>query len=192
MFTRFDVLISDFKSDHISCDGGFLSPVIISRPRQLLGFLFWLALCVATSSIGALASVGARGFYADLVRPVWAPPGWLFAPVWSTLFLMMAVAAWLVWRVSETSRARSVGLWLFVLQLIANATWSWLFFAWHQGVGAFLDVLVLFCLICLTSLAFWRVKPVAALLLVPYLLWVVFAAVLNYTLWHMNPVILGG
>jgi benzodiazapine receptor len=168
-----------------------LSQANIYRPHQLLGFLFCLGLCVITSSIGALASVGARTFYANLVRPAWAPPGWLFAPVWSTLFLLMAVAAWLVWREPQTSRTRLLGLWLFVFQLIANATWSWLFFAYYQGEAAFLDVLLLWGLIFLTSLTFWRVKPLAAILLIPYLSWVAFAAVLNYTLWKMNPMVLG-
>ena len=162
-----------------------------SRPNQALGFAFWLGICVATSAIGALASSNARTFYAELVRPAWAPPGWLFGPVWSLLFLAMAVAAWLVWRIPQSSRARSLALGLFVVQLVANALWSWLFFVWNLGGIAFAEVLVLWLLIACTLVAFWRVRPAAGVLLVPYLLWVSFAAVLNYVLWQLNPGLLG-
>lgn len=162
-----------------------------SRPHQALGFAAWLALCVATSGIGALASVNARSFYAELVQPAWAPPGWVFGPVWSALFLAMAVSAWLIWRIPAESKARSVALGLFVIQLVANALWSWLFFAWHLGGVAFAEVLLLWLLIACTLVAFWRLKAVAGLLLLPYLAWVTFASVLNYTLWQLNPAILG-
>lgn len=163
----------------------------MSRPHPVLGFLAWLALCIATSAIGALASVNARSFYAELVRPDWAPPGWLFGPVWSALFFAMAVAAWLVWRVPTASPARSVALRLFVVQLVANALWSWLFFAWRLGGVALAEVLLLWLLIACTLVAFWRIRPVAGWLLVPYLGWVTFAAALNYTLWRLNPTLLG-
>lgn len=138
-----------------------------SRPNQALGFVAWLALCIATSGIGALASANARSFYADLVRPAWAPPGWVFGPVWTALFLAMAVAAWLVWRVPQPSKARSLALSLFVIQLVANALWSWLFFAWHLGGPAFAEVLILWLLIASTLITFWRVKSAAGMLLVP-------------------------
>lgn len=164
---------------------------MLPRPHPFLGFLAWLALCVATSSLGALASINARSFYAGLIRPDWAPPGWVFGPVWSALFLAMALAAWLVWRVPQDSPARSRALRWFVIQLAANALWSWLFFAWHLGGAAFVEVLLLWLLIASTLLAFWRVQRLAALLLLPYLLWVSFAAVLNYTVWQLNPELLG-
>ena len=162
-----------------------------SRPHQAFGFAVCLALCFVTSATGALASVNARSFYAELARPVWAPPGWLFGPVWTLLFLTMAVAAWLVWRVPQSSRSRSVALGLFVVQLAANALWSWLFFAWRLGGAAFAEVLLLWLLIAFTVAAFWRVRPVAGMLLVPYLLWVTFAAALNFALWRLNPGLLG-
>lgn len=168
-----------------------MNQAIASRPHQALGFVGWLALCIATSASGALASANARTFYADLVRPEWAPPGQVFGPVWSVLFLAMAVSAWLVWRVPQASQARSVALRLFVLQLAANALWSWLFFAWHLGGAALAEVLLLWLLIAGTLVAFWRVQPAAGLLLVPYLAWVTFASVLNYTLWKLNPALLG-
>jgi tryptophan-rich sensory protein len=168
-----------------------VNQAVAPRPNQALGFLAWFSLCLAASGIGGLASANAGSFYAELVRPTWAPPGWLFGPVWSVLFLAMAVAAWLVWRVPQASKPRSVALRLFVIQLVANALWSWLFFAWRLGGVAFAEVLVLWLLIASTLLAFWRVRPVAALLLVPYLAWVSFAAALNYSLWQLNPAVLG-
>jgi len=168
-----------------------VTQAVASRPNQALGFTAWLALCIATSGIGALASVNARAFYADLARPAWAPPGWVFGPVWSALFLAMAIAVWLVWRVPQPSKARSAALSLFVIQLVANALWSWLFFEWHLGGPAFAEVLLLWLLIASTLFAFWRLSPAAGLLLVPYLAWVTFASALNYTLWQLNPASLG-
>lgn len=162
-----------------------------ARPHPIRGFLLWLALCTATSGIGALASANARSFYAELAQPAWSPPGWVFGPVWSLLFLAMAVAAWLVWRVPEESKSRSLALRLFVVQLVANALWSWLFFAWRLGGWAFAEVLLLWALIAATLVAFWRIRPAAGWLLLPYLAWVTFASALNYTLWRMNPGVLG-
>jgi len=162
-----------------------------SRPRPAIAFVAWLALCMATGGIGALASADAPVFYAALARPPWAPPAWVFGPVWTALFLAMALAAWQVWRLPEDSRARTRALGLFVVQLGANALWSWLFFAWHLGGLAFAEVLVFWVLIASTLVAFWRLKRSAGWLLVPYLAWVTFAAVLNHTLWRMNPALLG-
>jgi benzodiazapine receptor len=167
------------------------TPISLSRPAQAIGFAAWLALCIATSAVGAFASKDAGAFYDALTRPGWAPPGWLFGPVWSVLFLVMAVAVWLVWRVRHVNQSRSVAIALFVAQLIANALWSWLFFAWHLGGAAFAEVLVLWLLIAGTGVAFWRIKPLAGLLLVPYLLWVTFASALNWALWQANPALLG-
>ena len=156
---------------------------------QLLGLVGWLAVCFVAAAVGAIASVDAGAFYAALVRPTWAPPAWLFGPVWSTLYTVMAVAVWLVWR-APAVRTR-VALALFLSQLVANALWSWLFFAWQLGGWAFAEVALLWLLIVGTLVAFYRIRPLAGLLLVPYLVWVSFAAVLNWTLWMANPVTLG-
>jgi tryptophan-rich sensory protein len=103
---------------------------------------------------------------------------------------MMAIAAWLVWREGGFRRNRAA-LTLFLLQLAVNALWSWLFFAWHLGAYALIDIVVLWVLIVATLVSFWRVRPWAGALLVPYLLWVSFAGLLNYTVWQLNPQILG-
>ena len=163
------------------------------KPRsiQALGFVGWLLLCFAVAAVGAVASVDAGAFYAQLARPAWAPPGWIFAPVWTVLYFSMALAAWLVWRDARNARALQLALGLFLAQLAANALWSWLFFAWHRGGFAFADIVLLWGLIACTAGQFWRLKPLAGLLLVPYLVWVTFAAVLNWTVWQANHGALG-
>lgn len=162
----------------------------ISTSAQIVGLFGWLLVSFATGGIGGLASVNAAGFYGQLAQPAWAPPAWLFGPVWSLLFVLMGIAAWLVWRVHGFRNARPA-LTLYAMQLLANALWSWLFFAWHQGALAFAEVLLLWLLIAATIASFWRLQRLAALLLVPYLAWVTFAALLNFTLWRLNPALLG-
>ncbi len=158
-----------------------------STLSQLLGLLEWLLAAFAAGAVGAIASVDAASFYAQLSRPSWAPPAWVFGPVWSALYALMGVAAWLVWR---SPRSKGVALGLFGAQLAANALWSWLFFAWHRGALAAVEVLVLVALIVTTIGAFWRTSRLAALLLVPYLLWVSFASVLTWAVWWSNPSLL--
>lgn len=149
-----------------------------------------LAACFLVAAIGAAASLQAGTFYAELNRPDWAPPGNVFGPVWSALYFMMAVAAWLAWQRREIPSARA-GLYFFVAQLILNALWSWLFFGWKLGALSFVNIVVLWALILVTLVCFWRARPVAGLLLVPYLAWVSFASVLNFRIWQLNAVALG-
>lgn len=157
-----------------------------SRAKQALGLLGWLAVCFGTAGIGAIASARATSFYEQLSRPTWAPPAWLFGPVWSVLYFLIAIAAWLVWQ-KHGFRGASVAFKLFGVQLIANALWSWLFFAWHLGALSLAEVILLWVLITGTIIAFWRLHKLAALLLLPYLAWVSFATVLTYSLWRLNP-----
>ena len=149
-----------------------------------------MALSFSAAAVGGLGAADAGPFYGQLVRPSWAPPGWLFGPVWSVLYTLMGVAAWLVWKRAGLAGARAA-LILFVTQLVANALWSWLFFAWHIGAAAFAEVLVLWLLIVATIRAFWRLRRLAAVLLVPYLGWVSFAAILTFSVWQRNPGQLG-
>ncbi|MCX7554948.1 tryptophan-rich sensory protein [Marinicella sp. S1101] len=162
----------------------------MTKQQQILGLLAWIVLCFAASAIGAVASIKAQSFYVNLIRPDWAPPGWLFGPVWTVLYALMAIAAWLVWRQGGFKR-HPKALSLFLLQLGLNALWSWLFFAWMMGFWSFVNILALWLLILLTLLSFFRIKKLSGLLLVPYLLWVSFAAVLNLAMWQLNPSILG-
>jgi tryptophan-rich sensory protein len=146
-------------------------------------------LAYAAAAIGAIASANAGTFYAELIRPEWAPPGWLFAPVWSTLYALMGISAWQVWRVRGFHGARTA-LIVFIIQLAVNALWSWLFFVWRQGGLAFADALLLWCLIVATVVSFRRVDILAAALLLPYLAWVTFASVLTLSVWRLNPMAL--
>lgn len=165
--------------------------MIPSRQQQVFGLVAWLALSFITAAIGSVASIQAASFYAELIRPGWSPPAAVFGPVWTLLYTLMGIAAWLVWRVNGFNRA-VIALMLFLSQLALNALWSWLFFYWQQGALAFADIILLWFFIAATLVAFWRIHKFAAVLLVPYLLWVSFAAVLNYSLWQLNPQLLGG
>ena len=158
--------------------------------RQILGLVGWFVVSFAASAIGAVASIQAESFYSQLVQPSWAPPSAIFGPVWTVLYVLMAIAAWLVWRFGGF-RANPTALSLFGVQLALNALWSWLFFAWHRGAWAFADIVVLWVLIVATLVSFWRVRPLAGSLIIPYLLWVSFASALNYSVWQLNPQILG-
>lgn len=160
-----------------------------SKFAMASGLVLWLAVCFLVAAVGASASLQAGAFYAELVRPDWAPPAAVFGPVWTVLYALMAVAAWLVWERREVRLAR-IALALFVLQLILNALWSWLFFGWKQGASSFVDVVFLWVLIVATLVLFWRIRLLAGLLLVPYLGWVTFASALNYAIWQLNPSIL--
>ncbi|MFT3784062.1 MAG: TspO/MBR family protein [Nibricoccus sp.] len=161
----------------------------MSKGKQLFGLVGWLALSYAAASVGAIASINAREFYAQLSRPAWAPPGSVFGPVWSILYTLMAIAAWVVWRKGGW-RANGKALWLFVAQLAANSLWSWLFFAWHLGAFAFVEVIVLWLLIAVMLATFWHRQRLAGVLLLPYILWVTFASVLCFVTWRMNPSLL--
>lgn len=162
----------------------------LPKNQQIAGFAAWLAATFAAAAIGAAASVQAGPFYMQLVRPAWAPPPGLFGPVWTILYALMGIAAWLVWRVDGFRGARTA-LTLFLVQLALNALWSWLFFGWHRGGLAFADIVVLWALVVATLVAFWRIRPLAGALLVPYLLWVAFACALNHAVWQLNPKVLG-
>lgn len=157
---------------------------------NILGLFGWLVACFTASAIGAVASIQAKSFYGQLAQPSWAPPSAVFGPVWTVLYILMAIAAWLVWR-SGGFRVNRMALSLFFGQLALNALWSWLFFAWHRGAMAFADVTLLWVLIVATVVTFWRTDRLASALLIPYLLWVSFAAALNYSVWQLNPQILG-
>ena len=160
-----------------------------SRIAMAVSLVLWLAICFIVAAVGASASLQAGTFYAELVRPNWAPPAAVFGPIWTMLYAMMAIAAWLVWMRRQFRLAR-IALAFFMLQLILNALWSWLFFGWNQGALSFVDIVFLWAVIISTLVLFWRIRLLAGLLLVPYLAWVTFASALNYKMWQLNPSIL--
>ena len=159
------------------------APRVTSPARLLLGLVGWLALCFAAAALGGLFMPGE--WYAQLRKPSWNPPGWIFGPVWTALYTMMAIAAWLVWRRGGFA-AQRLPLGLFFLQLLFNALWSPLFFGLHHPALAFADILLLWLALLATLPTFWQRSLVAGTLLIPYLAWVSFAAMLNFALWRLN------
>ncbi|MCQ8897248.1 tryptophan-rich sensory protein [Limnobacter humi] len=158
--------------------------------KNLIGLVVWLAVTLGVGALGAVASVNAASFYANLVRPEWSPPGWLFGPVWTTLYILMAVSVWLVWKQNPSARRTGALEW-FVAQLLVNGLWSWLFFAWNMGLWAFVDVALLVLMIGCTVRSFWALNKTASLLLLPYWAWVIFASALTWSVWRANPGVLG-
>ncbi|MFO7571710.1 MAG: TspO/MBR family protein [Gaiellaceae bacterium] len=139
-----------------------------------------LALVFAVAALGGLAtSSGLRDWYDSLDRAPWNPPAWVFGPAWTVLYLLMAVAAWLVARTGLEQRAVQVAVGLYLAQLVLNLAWSWLFFGARSPGWALLDITSLCVLVAVTIFAFWRVDSTAGLLLVPYLVWLLYATSLN-------------
>lgn len=162
----------------------------MSKSLNALALVGGLLVAFAAAAVGGFASANAGDFYRELVRPSWAPPGWLFGPVWSVLYLLMGVSAWLVWRARGFTGARGA-LALFVAQLAVNALWTWIFFVWRLGALAFAEIVFLWILIVANLVMFSRVSRAAGLLLVPYLAWVSFACALTFATWRLNPGLLG-
>lgn len=150
-------------------------------PRDLLSLGVFIALVALAGFVGARFPPDA--WYESLRKPPLNPPGWVFGPVWSVLYLAIALAGWLVWRARPAS-PRPLVLW--GSQLVLNAAWSPLFFGWHLTAVALLDILVLLALVIATTASFRRVRPLAGALMVPYAAWLAFAAYLNAGLWLLN------
>ena len=151
-----------------------------------IALLVWFAVCFAVAGLGGWWTAGEiTGWYRTLVVPPIAPPNWVFCPVWTLLYALMAVAAWLVW-LSASSPLRSLGLELFLVQLGLNLGWSFIFFRLHDIRTAQAEVLILWMAIGATTLVFGRVAPVAACLMAPYWAWVSFATILNAAFLRLN------
>jgi len=151
-----------------------------------LGLVFSFALCFAVAGIGGRWTAGEiSGWYRTLARPAIAPPNWVFGPVWTLLYGLMAFAAWRVW-LAEHSSARSWAVGLFLAQLALNLAWTWIFFRKHAIGAALIEIALLWAAICATTLAFSRVEHAAAWLMAPYLAWVTFASALNAAYWRLN------
>ncbi len=157
----------------------------MSKPKYpaLAGFL---VASVAAAAIGGAATATSVGtWYRALNKPTWNPPDWIFGPVWTLLYVLMAIAAWRVWRGSDVASGRRTLVW-FGGQLALNALWSILFFGLRQPGWAFAEVLVFWVLLCALLRRFWRADRFAGVLWFPYVAWVSFAAVLNGTVWWLN------
>lgn len=154
-----------------------------SASRSLLALIGFIAITFAAPAIGAIWPPGE--WFQSLAKPSWNPPSWLFGPVWTVLYLFMAVAAWRVWDRGGYAKQRGP-LTLYFIQLALNAAWTPVFFGAHQLLTAFILITVMWVAILLTFLSFRRVDGVAGKLFVPYLAWVTFATVLNGVIWRMN------
>ena len=150
---------------------------------DIAGLAAWLAGSMAAGLIGSRFMPGQ--WYEALEKPAWTPPDAVFGPVWTVLYIMMGVSAWLVWR-KEGFGGATAPLALFIIQLVLNALWSYIFFGLQQPMLAFCEILVLWVVILLTAAGFWKIDRLAGGLLVPYLCWVGFASALNFQIWRLN------
>lgn len=148
--------------------------------KTWIALFIFLALSFTAASSGAFFPPGA--WYAGLVKPAWTPPDWLFPPVWTLLYVIMALAAWLVWRRAGFGAAMGA----YLIQLVLNALWSWLFFGLHQPLYGLIDIVLLWLAIAATLVLFLPASRLAALLMAPYLCWVSFAGTLNFAIWQLN------
>jgi benzodiazapine receptor len=154
--------------------------------NSMVILVLFIAVCLAVAGAGAVFTAGSvQRWYPVLQKPSWTPPSWLFGPVWTILYLMMATAAWLIWRRRGLDDVDGA-LGLFVLQLVLNAAWSPLFFGLKNPLAGLLDIVPLWAAILATLVSFWKISPAAGALLVPYWLWVSFATALNFAIWKMN------
>lgn len=156
------------------------SPSVQKIGTVLIGFL------LVSLSAGFIGSQFTPDlWYYQIDKPDWTPPNRIFAPVWILLYFSMGIAAWLVWLTAGFRKGLSAFV-IFFLQLAANTAWSVLFFGMHSPKWAFFDIILLWLLILIMIAVFWRFRRLAALILIPYLLWVSFASVLNFTIWRLN------
>ncbi|HEY0594020.1 MAG TPA: TspO/MBR family protein [Thermoanaerobaculia bacterium] len=146
------------------------------------------SLVVFIAVVAAAAITGGQfmpgEWYAQLAKPSWTPPSWLFGPVWTVLYVAIAMAGWLVWRADKRV---GVPLALWIAQIVLNAAWSWLFFGLHRPGTALIEIVILLALIVGFAVAAWPVNRTASILFVPYALWVGFATALNFAIWRLNP-----
>jgi tryptophan-rich sensory protein len=160
--------------------------IVTANKSDLTGLVVSILICFAVAGLGSLATnPEIPNWYQTIRKPAWTPPNWLFGPVWTLLYLAMAVAVWLVWKRAGWE-ANGGALWLFVIQLALNLAWSFIFFKFHNPAWAFVDIVFLWLAILVTIVRFAGISSAAALLLVPYLIWVTYAASLNFAIWRMN------
>ncbi len=157
------------------------------KMNVILKLIVSLLACQLAGIIGGLfTGASVDTWYAALKKPGFTPPNWLFGPVWISLYLLMGISLFLVWKANIPAREKSWALAVFFIQLVLNVVWSYLFFYQKSPALGFSEILVLWIMILVTLVKFFPINRLASLLLVPYLLWVSFAAVLNYAIWHLN------
>lgn len=169
---------------------GLGPPRVAPEANSQMRWLQLVAFILACEGVGLLGGLWTgpeiRGWYRTLAKPSFNPPSWIFGPVWTTLYLLMAIAAWLVFN-APASSARTLGLDFFLVQLVLNLMWSWIFFRKHSIGAAALEVSILWISIGATTIVFSQVSAPSAWLMAPYWAWVTFASILNATIWRLNP-----
>lgn len=137
-------------------------------------------------SAGFFTATGVESWYQTIQKPSWNPPSWIFAPVWTTLYVLMGIALFLIWKSAAPDTLKKTAIGLFALQLTLNFFWSFIFFKLEQPGWALAEIIVMWIFILLTIFSFAKINTTAAWLLVPYISWVSFATILNYTIWKLN------
>jgi tryptophan-rich sensory protein len=155
--------------------------------KDVLGLVIWVFICLAAGYIGSIFTAPSiPTWYANLNKPSFTPPNWIFGPVWTALFILMGIAAYLVWRKGLQNREVQIALSMFGVQLALNVLWSLFFFGCRQPLCAFVEIILLWAAIAVTIWYFLRISKVAGFLLLPYFFWVSFAAILNFSIWKIN------
>lgn len=159
-----------------------------SRKNDILKLVGSFLIVFIFAAMGSLATFSQiPGWYVTLIRPDWAPPNWVFPVVWTTLYILMALALFLVWRMGLETKQSKVAVAVFLVQLAINAMWSIVFFGYHSIFGGLVLVILLWITILANIIVFYRVSKWAGILLLPYIIWVSIASYLNYTVWLLNP-----
>jgi len=155
--------------------------------KALFSLIAWVIICLAAGFIGSIFTMPSiPTWYTGLNKPPFNPPNWIFGPVWTTLFILMGISAWLIWEKGISNKEVRSAIMIFSVQLVLNMLWSLLFFGLKLPLFAFAELVVLWLLILATILSFYRISRPAAWLLIPYILWVSFASVLNLSIWLIN------
>ena len=154
---------------------------------KVIALIISIAICLGAGALGTIYTIPSiPGWYASLTKPPFTPPNYLFGPAWTLLYVLMGIAAYLIWSRGSENKAVRAALGIFAAQLILNAVWTPLFFGFHWLLAAFIEIIILWLFILWTIVKFYRISSVAGLLLVPYILWVSFASVLNFSVWWLN------
>ena len=158
-----------------------------SKIGEILILFSSIIICQLAGIIGSVFTTSSiPGWYANINKPSFNPPNWVFAPVWTTLYLLMGISLYLIWRNGLSDKNVKIAFIVFIFQLVLNALWSILFFGLQSPFLAFIEIVFLWIAILISIILFFRISRIAAYLLIPYILWVSFASVLNFSIWRLN------
>jgi len=154
---------------------------------DIIKLIVSISICQIAGIIGSIfTSPSISGWYADLQKPLFSPPNWIFAPVWILLFTLMGISLYLILKENLNDNTVKIGIAIFSFQLILNIGWSFLFFSLQNILYALFEIIILWFAILLTISQFWKINKKSSYLLIPYLLWVTFAAIINFAIWRLN------